>query len=139
MLKYGKSVSSQGTRSIGSKMTAPAAQHAQKVATGSNRNHKAPAVDSKVPRASARTMHRGSSAGLKNEKNVRLAINNTGYYKKSNQIARNKPKNTITQKMPSLSGTINNVKRTSDRTNDPRLTSSSTSSISRINKKINKG
>lgn len=74
-------------KNVGSRVTSSAMAKAEKVAIGAGRERASDPIP--MVRSVKRQIHRGSSAGLRNEKNVHLNMEGTGYLNPMNQTARN--------------------------------------------------
>lgn len=140
MLNYGRSKKFNSTNSIGSMATSTSSARAEATALGKNRGQTTQKNDMSPYQRRTKVLHRGSTAGLKNEKSIRLSANNTGYENPSNQQARNRLKQKKTIQLPNKNDIINNSINNKTNTKfDMRLTSDRNSSVSKLNKKIGKG
>ena len=137
MLNYGRSKKFNSTNSIGSLATSAATDRAQATALGNNRGQVGSELNMSPQSRRPRRLHKGSAAGLKNEKSVRLSVNNSGYENPSNQTARNKRK----QKTPTIAPKISGIMRGNAKTinNDMRMSSDKNSSVSKLDRRIGKG
>lgn len=141
MIPYGRSLSSNGTRSIGGDVTPAAKERAARTSIG-----KTSPSRSSVENVARRTIsppvstvrgstHRGSLAGLKSSHSVHLQHNNSGYFNPKIQKARySSPKRMPNSPVSSImeTGTQKKISRTLDK----RILGSEMGSISKLYKII---
>lgn len=111
-------------RNIGSRITSTAARRASQTASGMSNATGLRTVSS-----------RGSSAGLKNERAVRLEHNSGGYLNPRNQIARLGVKSPIVNRAPLVPRTAF-PRKVSGNILDTRMTRYTDSSASLLNKRM---
>lgn len=140
MLNYGRSKKFNSTNSIGSLATSTATTRAEATALGKNRGQTSVTPDSAPFQRRTKVMSKGSTAGLQNQKAVRLSANNSGYENPSNQQARNRIKQKKTVQLPSTNAIMNNNSINKSNTKfDMRMTSDKNSSVSKLHKRTGKG
>jgi hypothetical protein len=123
-------------KNVGSQATAPAVEKATNVANGANRAMSAPTTTMRPsPKAPPRrVLHKGSAAGLRNEKTARLELQGAGYSNPSNQKARYQKK---AMTLPSVStNTFSNRGTLTGRDFDHRPLKSSCGSIKILRKNM---
>lgn len=132
MPEYGKSIDITRTN-IGSHVTEIASAKAAQTAIGSRSGSASSALvrNGSSMNSTKEQIHPGSRAGLNNSKSAYLQMRNSGYMNASNQIARNRKNPPIPK--PEIK-TFDIKANSMPKMFDHRLTSSASSSISRLSK-----